>query len=207
MKRFKKFLMAVVAIATVSANGYAFDLSKLSSALSGNETVSSLINGVISTDNVSVSDIAGTWTYSSPAISFKSSNLLEKAGGTATSTAIESKLSPYFKKAGLEGSKFTFDESGNVTLTLSSGKSIKGTVKQGTTDGTLLFSFSSLGSKLGSLTAYVTKGTQLSIMFDVSKLQSLVSAVAKVSNNSTVSSVSTLLSNYEGIYAGFKMSK
>lgn len=206
MINFKKIALVAAAVLAICANGYAFDLSKLSSALNKNN-VSSLINGVISTDKVSVSDLTGTWTYSGPAVSFKSENLLEKAGGAAAATTIENKLAPYYKKAGLTGTTFTFDGNGNVTIKLGNGKSFTGTVTEGTTSGTLVFNFSKLGSKLGKVTAYVSKGTELSIMFDVTKLQALVSGIAKYSGNSSISTVSSLLSKYKGIYAGFKLKK
>lgn len=207
MNRFKKCVLAAVAVFAVSANGYAFDLSQLGSAL-GKSNVGDLVNSVISTDKVSVSDLQGTWTYSGPAVSFKSDNLLEKAGGAAAATTIQNKLTPYYNKAGLQNTKFTFDANGNVTVKLGNGKSFSGKVTQGKVDGTLIFNFSKINNnKLGNLTAYVTKGTELSIMFDVSKLQTLVSTIAKFSGQATLTSASKLLSSYKGVYAGFKMKK
>lgn len=207
MKSIKKIVLALLAVVAVGANGYAFDWSALGSALNKNN-VEGLINGVISTDKVEVADLAGTWKYDGPAVSFKSENLLEKAGGAAVATTIENKLAPYYKKAGLEGSKFTFDANGNVTVKLANGKSFSGKVSKGTTDGTLIFNFSKLqNNKLANLTVYVSKGTDLSLMFDVSKLQTLVSAIAKYSNKTSLTTASSLLSKYKGVYAGFKMKK
>lgn len=203
MKNIKKLVLALVAVMAVSANGYAFDWNTLSKSNLG-----SLINGVISSDKVEVSDLVGTWTYDGPAVSFKSENFLEKAGGAAAASAIESKLTPYYKKAGIVGSKFTFDANGNVTVKLANGKSFTGKVTKGTKEGTLIFNFSKLrNNKLGNLTVYVTKGTDLSLMFDVSKLQTLVSTIAKYSNRTSLSTASSLLSKYKGVYAGFKMKK
>ncbi|MBS7374566.1 MAG: DUF4923 family protein, partial [Muribaculaceae bacterium] len=56
-----------------------------------------------------------------------------------------------------------------------------------------------------SVTAYVSKGTQLSLTFDISKLSNIISAAAKYTSNRTVSTVSSLLSSYKGIYCGFKL--
>ena len=207
MKSLKKIMLALVAVVAVEANGYAFDWSALGAALNNN-SLGSLVNGVISTDKVEVADLAGDWTYDGPAVSFKSENMLEKAGGAAVATTIENKLTPYYKKAGLEGSKFKFDANGNVTVTLSNGKSFSGKVSKGSTEGTLIFNFSKLNNnKLANLTVYVTKGTDLSLMFDVSKLQTLVSTIAKYSNRTSLTTASSLLSKYKGVYAGFKMKK
>ena len=140
-------------------------------------------------------------------MSFQSDDLLKKAGGAAVATTIENKLAPYYQRAGIDGMKLTFDGKGNVTMLLKNGRTVNGTVKQGAKAGQLLFNFSRLGTSYGNLTAYVTKGTDLSIMFDVSKLQGLVSAIAKYTKNSTATTASSLLSEYKGIYAGIKLIK
>jgi hypothetical protein len=50
-------------------------------------------------------------------------------------------------------------------------------------------------------------GSNLSVMFDVSKLQSLLSTMSSVTGNSTLSTVTSLLNSYDGICAGFKLKK
>lgn len=205
-----KVKILLLMLVAVCANAQAqFDLSKLKNLLGGDKssTISNVVNSLISSDRVTVESLAGTWKSSGPAVAFKSKNFLEKAGGTAASTVIENKLAPYYKKAGLDNFTFTFDANGKFTLTVK-GKKITGTVKQGTKEGTLVFNFGKFGnSKFTSVTAYVNKGTQLSILFDISKLQQLVAQIAKFANNSTVTSVSGLLNSYQGIYAGFKFNK
>ncbi|MGN1246114.1 MAG: lipocalin-like domain-containing protein [Muribaculaceae bacterium] len=206
MKQLKLMVVAlVVAMGSLSAS--AFDWKQLGSALSSGSTLSNVINNVISTDSITVADVTGEWKYSGPAVSFKSDDLLKKAGGAAVAATVESKLAPYYQRAGIEGLKMTFDGKGNATMVLKNGRTLNGTVKQGEKAGQLVFNFSRLGSNFGNLTAYVSKGTDLSIMFDVSKLQGLVSAIAKYSKNSTANTASELLSQYKGIYAGIKLSK
>lgn len=203
MKFSKLIIVAVALVFATSAN--AFDLSSLKNLFTDG-TASEILDNIIQKDDVSIADIAGTWKSTGPAVSFKSENLLEKAGGVAAATTIENKLKPYYKKAGMENATFTFTKGGAVTITLKSGRTITGTVTKGTTKGTLIFNFSKLttGSKLSKITAYVTKGTTMSIMFDVSKLLTLANAIAKYSGNSTISTAATLLNSYKGMYAGFK---
>ncbi|MGN1238998.1 MAG: lipocalin-like domain-containing protein [Muribaculaceae bacterium] len=205
MKHLKLILVAF-AVAVCSTSASAFDWKQLGSAL-GNSNLGSVINSVISSDSITVADVTGEWTYSGPAVSFQSDDLLKKAGGAAMAATIENKLAPYYQRAGIEGMKMTFDGKGNVTMLLKSGRTLNGTVSQGEKAGQLVFNFSRLGSKYTNLTAQVTKGTDLSIMFDVSKLQGFVSAIATYTKNSTASTVSSLLSEYKGIYAGLKLSK
>ena len=205
MKHLKRILVALVVAASTSY-ALAFDWKQLGSAL-GNSGLGDVVNNVIATDSITVKDVTGAWTYSGPAVSFQSDDLLKKAGGAAAAATVESKLAPYFERAGLDGMQLTFDGNGNVSMTLKGGRTINGTVAQGEKAGQLVFHFSRLGSKLGSITAYVTKGINLSIMMDVTKLRDLVSAIAKYTKNSTADTASTLLSQYNGIYAGVKLKK
>lgn len=196
-----KSLIVALFATMLCANSWAWDLSSL-------KNLGGVVNSIISTDNVNVSDLNGTWKCTGPAFVFKSENLLQKAGGTAAQATIESKLQKYYQMAHLEDFTMQFDGNGNFTMTLKNGKTITGTVTKGTTDGTMIFNFGKLNkSKLSTLTAYVQKGTQLSITFDISKLNTLLSAVSKFSGNSAISTVSSLLNSYKGMYAGFKFNK
>lgn len=57
--------------------------------------------------------------------------------------------------------------------------------------------------------AYVTMtaGRSMSLMFDVSKLISIIKGISSVAGSSTIKSVSSLLESYDGVCAGFKLSK
>lgn len=48
----------------------------------------------------------------------KSGNIAQQAGGSAMTTAAESKLKPYYKKVGLLNTSCVFDSEGNFTLTV-----------------------------------------------------------------------------------------
>ena len=91
-------LTILAAIASLSAL-HAFDLKGALKGLGkdGNTTIDGLANvigDVLSTDKIDVASISGTWSYKEPAVSFKSDNLLKKAGGAAAATAIAEKLAP-----------------------------------------------------------------------------------------------------------------
>ena len=198
--KIKSFILALCALA-VSIQASAFDLNSLK-----NLNLGGVINSLISTDKVEVTDLTGTWVVTGPAVVFKSENLLQKAGGTAAEATIESKLAPYYERAGVNGLQLTFDGSENFVMTFKNGRTINGTFTKGTTDVTLVFNFSALGStKLKSVTAYVSKGPQPSLTFDISKLSNIISAAAKYTSNRTVSTVSSLLSSYTRISCGFKL--
>ena len=84
--KIKSFILAICAFAACN-DVSAFDLNTLK-----NINLGGVINSLISTDNVEVSDLTGTWAVSGPAVVFKSENLLQKAVGTAAEATIEMKL-------------------------------------------------------------------------------------------------------------------
>ncbi|MDE7472563.1 MAG: DUF4923 family protein, partial [Muribaculaceae bacterium] len=71
------------------------------------------------------------------------------------------------------------------------------------------FQFKALGKvNIGHATSVITKtGNNITVTFDASKLITLVSKIAAISGNSTVKSVSSLLESYDGLNAGFELSK
>lgn len=178
--------------------------------LSAQADLRSLIGGILGTDSkITPESIAGTWKYSSPAVSFKSDNLLKKAGGAAAAAAVEKKLEPYYRSAGLDKAEVTF--SPDSTFTMKLGRiSLAGVIEapQEGTDATMTLCFK-LGGKvpLGSMDAYIKRNGKESIdlTFDVTKLIWLVDKVATVSGNASAKAMSKLLSSYEGITAGFTL--
>ena len=167
-----------------------------------------LIENAISNENITEADIVGTWSYSAPAVSFKSDNFLKKAGGVAAATAIESKLKPYYSSAGIDKTVLTVNNDKSFAMKV--GKTtLKGTLQKDTANNMFVFNFSILGFNAFSSSAFVAKSATgtIAITFDVSKLEKIVTAVATFSGNSTAQSVASLLSSYDGIRAGFRMKK
>lgn len=68
--------------------------------------------------DLKISDIEGTWIASGPAVSLKSENMLEQAGGAAIAGIAENKIMPYYEKLGIDGSQIVFDADGKFTLTI-----------------------------------------------------------------------------------------
>lgn len=171
------------------------------------ETVSNLIQGVFSKSDLTVADIAGKWTSNGSAVSFTSDNFLQKAGGVAAAAAIETKLNPYYEQYGLNGAVMTINTDGTFTFKLKA-VTLKGTATSNG-GGTFEFNFKAFGSiSLGSMTTYVEKsGNHLDIMFDASKLKTLISGIARFSGNTLASTAASLLDSYEGMCVGFGMDK
>lgn len=211
-KLFKTVILTLF-VTLFSLNVSAFDIkSALGSVIGSDSTqtqsgIGSIIGAVLGTDKVVYSDLVGTWKYSAPAVSFKSDNLLQKAGGAAAASTIEEKLLPIYSQTGITGLTLDMEADSTFTMTVKKVKTT-GTITLDE-DGNYLFSFTALGKSIYTATAYVTKtsSSEISLTFDASKLISLIETVAKVSNNSTLKTASALLNSYDGVTVGFKLKK
>lgn len=220
----KKILLAIAVLMNSAVSSMAFDVnSVLNSVTNKNQTtdnqstnsttsqLGSLLGGVLDnvlgTKDIKLENLVGTWTYSSPAISLESDNALQKIGGAAATGAIEQKLAPYYQKAGVTDLVLTVNQ--DYTFTMKMRMATMSGVIEKEENGGLIFNFKAFNKiNLGKVQTMASlAGNSLTLTFDVSKLKSVVEKVATVSNNQTFKSVSTLLSAYEGIYAGFKVTK
>ena len=166
---------------------------------------SELSSVISSSNNVTVDQITGMWSYSEPAVSFESSNLLKKAGGQVASAVVEKKLATQLAKAGITAGKFkiSFDANGNFV-----------TYKNGaqTSSGTYTLSGSKITMSYLSGAAAITGYAQisngvLSLTYDSSKLLTVVSKASKYTTNSTLSTISELAGSYDGMKSGMAFKK
>lgn len=183
-------------------------LGKGTSGSSTSETIGNLLEGVFSSSNITVQDMQGSWTANGPAVAFQGDNFLKQAGGKAAGAALETKLKPYYTKYGLTGANLVIDETGNFELKIKK-LTLKGTVIETEEKGVFEFQFSVVGKiNLGKVKTYVQKTSgSMDVMFDATKLISIVDAVAKYSNISVAKTLSSLLSSYDGLCVGFAFSK
>ena len=196
---------------TNSSSNESSSTNNSSSSSSGLSNILGALGGVvenlISTDNIEISSLAGTWKYAAPAVAFKSDDLLKKAGGAAVASQVEAKLENYYKYLRLQSMQLTIDQAGAFTMAFNKiALSVNITKDE---EGNLLFNFTVAGQiNIGTVKTYVTKsGDTLNVMFDVSKLMTILEKVGSYVGNSTISSITSLLSTYDGITAGFKLTR
>lgn len=174
----------------------------------GGNTLGNLLEGVFSSSNITVQDLAGVWTSNGPAVCFQSENMLKKAGGIAAAAMVEKELSPYYSKLGLNGTVITIQTDGTFSMKTKM-LTLNGTITQSDKGkGVFDFNFTLLGMKLATVTTYAEKTSKtLNIMFDASKLKNLLSAVSKVVNIKTLSAITKILDMYDGLCVGFRTEK
>lgn len=173
------------------------------------ETLGGIVTSLTSTSKFEIKDLQGTWSYQSPAVSFKSDQALNKIGGTAASAALESKMAPYYQRLGLDTIVLTMDAEGGFEMKIKA-ITLKGTATKDSDDGALTFNFSAFGkTNIGRISAQAQKSATgvLTLTFDVSHVIAIVDKVASIANMQSVSTLSSLLKSYDGIYAGAKFKK
>lgn len=211
----KRTLLALAILVCGSIASYAWDikdaLKGVGQAATSGSTLTNALGNLLSTDKIDVSALEGNWTYAAPAVAFTSDNLLKKAGGAASAAMITGKLEPFYKKAGIDKMTLTIDAQGNFTMKVKN-LPLKGTITAISSESSKAnFSFNFKASKfnLGKMNAYVEKSIdgKIKLMFDVSKLISLVEKAGSLTGNSTVKTISSALSSYDGMCAGFELKK
>lgn len=164
-----------------------------------------VVKDVAGDKTTTASSIIGTWTYVGPECQFESDNLLAKAGGEAAATKVEDELKTIYKKVGVEGCQFTFNEDGTYSQTIK-GKTISGTYTFDNEKKTVV-----MKGKLGiQITAYVsTFGSSMSLVYNADKLMTVLTTISGSLSgiNSTASAINTVAKSYKGMRLGFELKK
>lgn len=168
------------------------------------------VEETVSKVNESVS-MVGTWKYTAPDCKFESDNLFSKAGGEVAAKKVEEQMSNYLSKLGFnENTVYVFNADSTYTSTVA-GRTVNGTYSynKDTKEVTLK---TKIGLKMtAQISTSVLNGGKMSLLFKADKLMSLAQAVtgavAGKSSNATVSTLNTVLSQYDGLLLGFEMQK
>lgn len=176
------------------------------SSSTGSSIISGILNNVIGSATFSQADLcAHTWKYSKPGCAFTSENLLAKAGGEIAASKIEEDLSKYYSKFGFSKSNtyFTFKTDGTFAAKID-GKSWNGTYTFDEKTHAI-----QLKGLLLSASGFATRTTNgISLLFEQKKLLTLIKTLRlNLTGSTTMSAVSSIVDNYDGVRIGFEMTK
>ena len=177
------------------------------SSSTGSSIINGILNNVIGSATFSQADLcAHTWKYSKPGCAFTSENLLAKAGGEIAASKIEEDLSKYYSKFGFSKSNtyFTFKTDGTFAAKID-GKAWSGTYTFDEKTHAI-----QLKGLLLSASGFATRTTNgISLLFEQKKLLTLVKTLSKLNltGSTTMSAVSSIVDNYDGVRIGFEMTK
>ena len=173
----------------------------------GSSIINGILNNVIGSATFSQADLcAHTWKYSKPGCAFTSENLLAKAGGEIAASKVEEDLSKYYSKFGFSKSNtyFTFKTDGTFAAKID-GKSWNGTYTFDEKTHAI-----QLKGLLLSASGFATRTTNgISLLFEQKKLLTLIKTLSKLNltGSTTMSAVSSIVDNYDGVRIGFEMTK
>ena len=152
--------------------------------------------------------IYGTWNYSQPGIKLSSSsNTLSDLTATAAVSTLQQKMATYYEMVGIKpgACKFSFKDDGTFTSTFGQ-KVLSGTFTFNAESNQLTLNYNNSLLKLGNINTYAyLNGSNLQILFPMDKLLTLLSTLGSASDK--LSTITSLLKNYDSVKVGFEFSK
>ena len=179
-------------------------LGSVIGAATNTGTLTNILYNVIGGTKLTQEEVIGTWKYNSPGCAFTSEKLLAKAGGEIIATEVKEKLLPTYNSLGVSSSNtyFTFKEDNTFSAKVD-GKSISGTYDYDAKSGSI-----ALKTLLFNMNGYLARSANgMSLTFESKKLISVMQVLGSISGNSTLSAVSEIAGNYDGIRLGFDMNR
>lgn len=170
----------------------------------GSGHLSAAVSSLVGTKAVSKSSLSGTWSYTGPAIAFKSSKLANQMGGVLAAGSAEKKLAAALERYGLRSGKvkLTFKSDDTYTCTIN-GRAVSG--KYAVSGSTLTLTKAGM-QPLKANVRLVGKELQLSV--EVDKLLALASAVGNAAGtNASLSALTSFMKGFDGVNLGMKFSK
>ncbi len=150
----------------------------------------------------------GTWSYNQPGIKLSSStNALSDITATAATSTLQTKMATYYEKVGIKAGtcSFTFNEDGTFTSTFGL-KTSGGTFTFNAETNQITLKYNNGLLALGAINAYAyINGSNLQLLFPMDKLLTLLTSLGSASGQ--LSTITSLLNNYDSVKIGFEFSK
>lgn len=167
-------------------------------------TLGNVITSVIGAQKVTAADLVGSWRYSGPGCAFTSEKLLAQAGGEVVAGQIKAKVLPYYQQIGISAQ--------NTTITINQDGTYSATFRGTPMNGKWTYDEAScrmnLQGLLLSLNCYAKRNVNgIALLFDASKLLTLLQTAAAMSGNQNIQTVGEISKSYDGVRLGFDFSK
>ena len=208
MKTIFRIIFASIMMCGLCGSVEAQTLKDLLKKAAGSSAVQEVVESVT---GISLqADIKGTWDYSGVAVKLVSEDLLKSAAAGVAAGQVEEKLDGYVQKIGIKPGAFGFTFSDDNTFTTTfKGKNIPGTYTLDEQAKTLTLTYGKTSFMKGfTMTATVNITTsQLDLMFNADKLLDFIGKVSATSKNTTLSAISAVAEQYDGMKLGFELTK
>ncbi len=148
--------------------------------------------------------LIGTWTYFQPGCAFTSDQLLAQAGGEVVAAQIKSKLAPTYQSIGVRANNtsVTFNQDGTFSAKFA------GTGMSGNYTFDEASSRVTMQGMLLTINCYAKRNANgIALLFESSKLLTLLQTVSALSGNGTLQTVGEISKSYDGLRLGFDFKK
>ena len=200
MKKFLILAVAALTLTTTSAQAQNW-LNALKNAAT---TAIDKVTGGKLTANA----LYNTWSYNQPGIKLSSStNALSDITASAATSTLQTKMATYYEKVGIKpgACSFVFNEDGTFTSTFGQ-KTSGGTFTFNAETNQITLKYDNGLLALGAINAYAyINGSNLQLLFPMDKLLTLLTTLGSAS--SQLSTITSLLDNYDSVKIGFEFSK
>ena len=167
-------------------------------------TLGNVITSVIGAQKVTSADLIGSWNYSGPGCAFTSEKLLAKAGGEIVAGQIKTKVLPYYQQIGISSQNTAIAINQNGTYSAS----FRGTPMSGRWTYDEANSRLNLQGLLLNTNCYAKRNMNgIALLFDASKLLSLLQVAAAMSGNQNIQAIGEISKSYDGVRLGFDFTK
>jgi len=204
MKKAFTVLAALSIVCSLSAQS----LKDIFKGIGNSSAVKDIIETV--TGTTIKENIIGTWVYTGSAIGLESDNLLTELAGNAATGTVTDKIDTYLSKAGIKKGtfSFTFKEDGTFTVTLKK-KSVSGTYTIADDNKGISLKYGQQMQWMSMTGTATILSSKLTLLFDADKMMGFINTIAQVAGtfDSTIGALATMLSQYEGMDAGFTLTK
>lgn len=169
----------------------------------------SILNGFLNKiveSSTGTFDITGRWTYKGAACSFKSDNILKKAGGAVASNQLEKQFDEYLSKLGItEGAgEFTFNADSTYSAILGKTR-LSGDYALDKSNKTITLSYLKGMAKIDA--SIIKSGNSLQLLFDADSILRLLKIISTTTNSSALKTISAITDQYDGVQLGFDLQK
>ena len=195
-----------MAVCLAGQTASAQTLKDLLKKATNNETVKNVVESV--TGTTLPVDVKGTWTYSGTAVKFESEDLLKSTAATLAASQVEEKLDEYVSKVGIKAGTFSFIFNEDKTFTANvKGKAFNGTYSVSDDYKTMSLQFGKTVSLKPFTASISATSSQLNLLFQADKLLELLGKLTAGSSNATLSTVGTIVNQYDGMQLGLELQK
>lgn len=200
----KKLSIIVCTVVSFMLTGCMGTNGNIFSGVDGAGTLGNILTSVLGINKVTQENLIGTWKYYQPGCGFASDNLLAKAGGEVAAAKIKSELAGTYQSMGVNSS--------NTYLTFKQDNSFSGKVMGTPLSGSYVYDPNTgqitLKTALMSINGFInTSGSGISLLFESKKLLNIMQVIGSASGNATLSTISELSKNYDGVRLGFDMTR